>query len=97
MAPKIFLTGSTGYIGGDTLYALYNKHSDYEIAVLVRSEEKGKPVKAAFPNVRLVIGDLDSSQLIEEEAAKADVIIRELSHASSMQLPLTYPRHSRCL
>lgn len=75
MAPKIFLTGATGYIGGDTLYALYNAHSDYEIAALVRSEEKGKPVKDAFPNVRLVIGDLDSSKLIEEESAKADVVI----------------------
>ena len=39
MAPKIFLTGATGYIGGDALYALYNKHSDYEIATLVRSGE----------------------------------------------------------
>lgn len=76
MTPRIFLTGATGYIGGDTLYALYNKHSDYEIAALVRSEEKGKPVKEAFPNVRLVIGDLDSSQLIEDESAKADVVIR---------------------
>lgn len=40
------------------------------------SEEKGKPVKDAFPKVRLVIGDLDSSDLIEAEAAKADVVIR---------------------
>lgn len=40
------------------------------------SEEKGKPVKDAFSKVRLVIGDLDSSKLIEEEAAKADVVIR---------------------
>lgn len=39
MTPKIFLTGATGYIGGDALYALYKKHSDYEIAVLVRSGE----------------------------------------------------------
>lgn len=75
MAPKIFLTGATGYIGGDALYALYNKHPEYEIAALVRSEEKGKPVKNAFPNVRLVVGDLDSSKLLEEEAAKADVVI----------------------
>ena len=45
-------------------------------------EEKGKPVKDAFPKVRLVIGDLDSSELIEEEAAKADVVIR-MSHVPS--------------
>lgn len=38
-------------------------------------EEKGSPVKAAFPNIRLVIGDLDSSALLEAESAKADIII----------------------
>jgi len=36
-------------------------------------------VKDAFPNIRLVIGDLDSSDLIEKEAAKADVVIRMFS------------------
>lgn len=45
------------------------------------TEEKGKPVKAAFPKVRLVIGDLDSSEILEDEASKADVVIRRL-HAS---------------
>jgi uncharacterized protein YbjT (DUF2867 family) len=69
-------TGATGYIGGDTLHALYNKHPDYSYTALVRSEEKGQPVKKAFPNVRLVIGDLDDSKVLEEEAAKADVVIR---------------------
>lgn len=58
------------------LYALYNKHPDYEYSALVRSEEKGKPVKKAFADVRLVIGDLDSAEVLEEEAAKADVVIR---------------------
>jgi hypothetical protein len=49
-----------------------------------RLEEKGKPVKDAFPNVRLVIGDLDNSKILEEEAAKANVVIRESrSHTSS--------------
>ncbi|KAF7678087.1 nad-binding protein [Alternaria burnsii] len=75
MAPKIFLTGATGYIGGDTLFALYNKHSDYEIAALVRTEEKAKSVTEAFPKVRIVIGGLDDSKILEDEAAKADVVI----------------------
>ncbi|KAI4628990.1 hypothetical protein J4E83_003545 [Alternaria metachromatica] len=75
MAPKIFLTGATGYIGGDTLFALYDKHSDYEIAALVRTEEKAKTVTEAFPKVRIVIGGLDDSKTLEDEAAKADVVI----------------------
>ncbi|KAF2704535.1 NAD(P)-binding protein [Pleomassaria siparia CBS 279.74] len=75
MAPKIFITGATGYIGGDTLYALYEKHPEYEYSVLVRSEEKGKTVTKAFPRVRVVIGGLDDAEVLEEESAKADVVI----------------------
>ncbi|PSN72706.1 NAD(P)-binding protein [Corynespora cassiicola Philippines] len=75
MAPKLFITGATGYIGGDALYALYNKHPDYEYAALVRTEQKAETVKKAFPNIRIVIGDLDDSKVLEEEAAKADIVI----------------------
>jgi uncharacterized protein YbjT (DUF2867 family) len=75
MVTKVFLTGATGYIGGDTLFALYEKHSDYEIAALVRTEEKAKSVTEAFPKVRIVIGDLDDSNILEDEAAKADIVI----------------------
>lgn len=31
---------------------------------------------AAYPKVRLVYGTLDSTDLLEEEAAKADIIYR---------------------
>ncbi|RAR03297.1 nad(P)-binding protein [Stemphylium lycopersici] len=68
-------TGATGYIGGDTLFALCNKHSDYEIAALVRTEEKAKSVTQAFPNVRIVLAELDDAKVLEEEAGKADVVI----------------------
>ncbi|KAF2018815.1 NAD(P)-binding protein [Aaosphaeria arxii CBS 175.79] len=75
MSPKIFITGATGYIGGDALYALYNKHPEYTYSALVRSEEKGKAVQAAFPNVRIVVGTLDDAEILEREAADADVVI----------------------
>jgi hypothetical protein len=38
-------------------------------------EEKAKPVKKAFPNIRIVLGSLDDSKTLEEEAAKADVVV----------------------
>ncbi|KAF1362714.1 hypothetical protein EJ07DRAFT_152960 [Lizonia empirigonia] len=34
MAPNIFITGATGYIGGDMLYELYTAYPDYEITAL---------------------------------------------------------------
>lgn len=72
-------TGATGYIGGDILHALYNKYPDYEYALLVRTQDKGDDIKKQLPNVRIVIADLDNSNVIEEEASKADIVIRMYS------------------
>lgn len=77
MPAKIFLTGATGYIGGDALYQLYQKHSDFEYALLIRTEEKAKKVQERFPKARIVIGGLDDSEILEREAAWADIVIRE--------------------
>ncbi|CAI6253056.1 unnamed protein product [Periconia digitata] len=74
--PKIFITGATGYIGGDTLHVLYEKHPDWNYAALVRTEQKAEPVKNAFPKVRIVIGNLDDADILEKEAAAADVVIQ---------------------
>ncbi|KAL1962583.1 hypothetical protein VTN77DRAFT_9376 [Rasamsonia byssochlamydoides] len=72
--PKVFLTGTTGYIGGDSLYTLYNAHPDWEYAALVRNKEKATQLNSVFPKVRIVYGDLDSADILEEEAKKADII-----------------------
>ncbi|KAI4741438.1 NAD(P)-binding protein [Aureobasidium sp. EXF-12298] len=72
---NIFITGATGYIGGDTLYELYNKHPEYSYTALVRTAEKGKSVTDKFPKVKTVQGDNDSSDLLKEEASKADIVI----------------------
>jgi hypothetical protein len=45
-------------------------------------EEKAKSVTKAFPKVRIVIGGLDDSKILEDEAAKADVVIRRSPIAS---------------
>ena len=66
----------TGYVAGDALYALNQKHRDYEYAALVRTQEKADIVKKAFPNIRIVLGGNDDSEILKEEAAKADVVLR---------------------
>jgi len=75
MAPKIFITGATGYIGGDALYALEKAHPEYEFTALVRNPDSGAKVVSVYPKIRLVYGNLDDSALLEEEAAKADIVI----------------------
>ncbi|KAK7223783.1 hypothetical protein V2G26_011786 [Clonostachys chloroleuca] len=75
MGVKIFLTGATGYIGGTALAYLARTHPDYEFTLLVRSEEKGKPIKAKYPDVKLIYGGLTDSALIEQAAAEADIVV----------------------
>lgn len=69
-------TGATGYIGGDSLFNLVQSHPEYEITCLVRNSEKGGQVASQFASVRLVYGDLASEQILEEEAQKADIVLR---------------------
>lgn len=71
-------TGATGYIGGDVLFELAGVHSNYQITCLVRSKEGAQSIKKSFPNVRTVVGSLDSTDLVTAEAANADVILSEI-------------------
>lgn len=54
---------------------LYKAHPEYSYTAVVRNSEKGAPVAARFPEIRLVYGDMDSSDLIEEESANADIVL----------------------
>lgn len=72
----LFSTGATGYIAGDALFAISKEHPDYEYSLLIRTKEKAEQVKKAYPSARIVLGDLDASDLLEEEAAKADIVLR---------------------
>ncbi|VDC02900.1 unnamed protein product [Peniophora sp. CBMAI 1063] len=69
---SVFFLGATGYIGGAVLQLLL-EDSRYEITLLVRDQGKAKIFEEKF-NVRTVIGTLEDEKLLEEEAAKADVV-----------------------
>lgn len=51
----------------------------------MRTQEKADKVKKAYPNVNIVLGGLDDSELLEKEAAKADIVLRTFD-----QIPGTY-------
>ncbi|KAH9884372.1 NAD(P)-binding protein [Xylariomycetidae sp. FL2044] len=84
MVPKIFLTGATGYAGGEALYSLHKAHPEYEYTLLVRDRVKAKHITDKYPNVRLAFGDLDSADVIESEAAAADVVLHAANSADNM-------------
>jgi len=75
MTPKIFITGTTGYVGGDALYALHKAHPEYEYTALVRNSDSGAKIASVYPSVRLVYGTLDDSELITSESSKANIVL----------------------
>lgn len=85
MAPKVFVTGVTGYIAGDAFHAFNQAHPDWEYAALVRTKDKGDAVKKTYPSVRIVLGGLDDSAILKEEAAKADIVLRESQPSAQLQ------------
>jgi hypothetical protein len=46
------------------------------VSCLVRDPSKASIISKAYPAARTVIGDLDSTDLIEKEAEKADIVLR---------------------
>lgn len=77
MASRVFILGSTGYVGGELLVAIFNEQLPVEVVCLVREEEQGRRIQRRWSSVEVVIGDLDSDEVLQREAAKADVVIRE--------------------
>jgi len=76
-SPQIFVTGASGYIGGHVVAVIIEKHPEWHLSLLVRNEEQKSLVLGRWPQVRIVIGDMDNKSLMIEEASKSDVVLRE--------------------
>ena len=68
-------TGASGYIGGQVLHELAHAHPEYTVAALVRDAQVGKQITEKYPKVRIVNGSLDDVDLVESEAAQANVVL----------------------
>jgi nucleoside-diphosphate-sugar epimerase len=73
---KVFVTGGTGFIGGEVVRQLRARGD--EVSCLVRTPEKGKPL--ADLGCRLVPGDLGDTKAIREGMEGCDAAI----HAAAM-------------
>lgn len=86
---KLFLAGSTGYIGGEVLYQVLQSFPDFEITALVRSAEKGEIIREGTKGkVKTVIGSLDTLEIIREQTELSDIIINAASnnHLPSLEV-----------
>ena len=75
-APRVLVTGVSGYLGGNIVVHIMQKHPEWNVVVLVRSEEQKNIVLARWPKIEVVIGDLDDKELLIKEGSKADVVLR---------------------
>ncbi|EIN09050.1 nucleoside-diphosphate-sugar epimerase [Punctularia strigosozonata HHB-11173 SS5] len=85
MTPKLFLTGATGYIGGSILDALVKAHPEWTFTALLRNPTPR--FSERYPNVHIVKGDYDSTDILADAASDADIVIHcgnsdHESHAS---------------
>ena len=75
----VFFLGATGYLGSQFLVLLGRSilGSQTHVVALVRNVDsnKEKRLKAIYPNLSIVEGDLDSDDIIKEEAGKAQCVI----------------------
>lgn len=81
----VFITGASGYIGGDLLSQLSQIYPNLNYRALVRGLEKGDQIKAAYPTVEIVYGGLDDETILETESANADIIIHTADAADNLK------------
>lgn len=77
-APNIpLIFKQTGYVGGDFLFLVHKTHPQWPASTtcLVRNQRRAEHLKNAYPNVRLVYGTFVDAEILESEAANADIVL----------------------
>ncbi|KAG9202653.1 hypothetical protein G6514_004145 [Epicoccum nigrum] len=84
MAPKLFLTGATGYIGGSVLATLVTAHPDWTFTALLRRAPPS--FSTVYPSVRILHGDYDSVSTLAAAAQDADIVVHcgDSDHEASL-------------
>ncbi|CEJ90677.1 hypothetical protein VHEMI06444 [[Torrubiella] hemipterigena] len=72
---KIFITGASGYIGGQALYQITQDFPNAQITLLERLQEEADKIQLQYRSVKLVIAGLDDAAIIEHEAEQADIVL----------------------
>ncbi|KAG0012490.1 hypothetical protein BGZ82_002580 [Podila clonocystis] len=92
---QVFIIGATGYIGSTAMGLLLQESakSRHTFRALVRSPEKAEDIRSL--GVEPVLGSLDDSQLLEKEAAHADIVLSfaNSDHLGSVQAILKGLQH----
>ena len=86
---QVFFLGGTGYAGGAILHHLLSSPSFprdlVEVTALVRQANQASELKKHYPGIQTVVGTLDDTSLLRDEAAEADIVIQaaDTDHAAA--------------
>lgn len=87
---QLFITGSTGYIGGEILYQFLEKFPQIVIHALYREIGEDLIIKKQIrgENIKCIFGSLDDIKIIKKECEDADIIINaaNFNHLKSIQI-----------
>lgn len=84
---KVFVTGSTGYIGGTVFDTLVKKIPECHYTVLIRGESSAQKIQERYPQTHIIRGDLDSLDLIQKEAAASDIVLNIANNDHTSSIP----------
>lgn len=78
---KILITGGAGYLGRSILRRIERENWPAQVTVYSRDEHKQAEIKKRWPQVRLVLGDIQNLERLTAAAAGHDLII----HAGALK------------
>lgn len=76
-APNSKRSGATGYLGGEVLHRLTStsEHRNTVITCLVRDASKADLLRQTYPQVQILLGDLDDDEKIRQHSAASDIVL----------------------
>ncbi|KAF8443915.1 hypothetical protein L210DRAFT_3643493 [Boletus edulis BED1] len=84
-AQTIFFVGATGYLGSQFLLLLNEKLPQLHVVALLRNATpvRKEQLQKLYSNISFVEGSLDDDAIIQEQAAKVDIVINAEFRSSS--------------
>ncbi|EPE35559.1 NAD(P)-binding Rossmann-fold containing protein [Glarea lozoyensis ATCC 20868] len=92
---RLLLIGATGHIGGAVLEQVTRTFPTIKISALLRDQKKADRLQTQYPNVKTLIGNLHTTDVVKNAAKEADIVINNVPHRNEGNLVFaSHPRVS---
>lgn len=70
----VFITGSSGYLGGHVLKQIYPRKGS-KVKMLLRKQENARHIKQNYPKAEVLVGDLTDEEMLSKALKREKVVI----------------------